>query len=157
MQYGQRKLHRSVTEIRRSRSARPNASGNPGPPSNTTGSGAGGPATTRGRRGGSWIGSTGAPWYVRSAHPPVVARGVAGARGHHRPRPRTTAVPPVRDRGTSSGLHSTPPPPYGAVTPRSPAKPTVERTRPDHGDDRRQDRLPTPVELGPLAGEPTHE
>src|SRR4051794_11993711 len=86
MQYGQRKLQRSVTEIRRSRRARPRASGRPGDPSNTTGSGscAGSPAgeaADRGRRGVSWMGSTRLAM-VRPRRCRCRARG--GARCHRR-------------------------------------------------------------------------
>ena len=93
MQYGHRKLQRSVTEIRRSRSARPNASGRPGRPSNAGGGGDGsaGVDSMRGRGRATWVMrmSRATPWHAPSA-------AAVPAQVVHRP------VPPGGPTGTSS-------------------------------------------------------
>src|SRR4051794_27306287 len=155
MQYGHRKLHRSVTEMRRSRSARPSRSRRAGSPSNDAATASGRLVTGAVGRGsvrvaGSMLTRVLAAGGTAAARPCPRATASFRVVRHRQVPPAARAVPPVhylrRDRTTTIPCvrHRKQP---ATHAPRD--RRTMATTQ------KRAFRLPWGAERGPGDGDPT--
>src|SRR6476646_6837535 len=146
MQYVQRKLQRSVTEIRRSWSGRPSVSASP--PVSTA---AGTVAKGTGPDARFIVANPSATLDSDRGRRPTLEAGRPELQVRHRNATIAdgTAVPPAMTAGTSSGLHHTLHPPPQCGNALDPLQPRHLERHTTNGHDRREERLPASVELRP--------